>query len=90
MIEDVESPSDEVAGKRRVLRARSLFGDLAARVADPVLARRMEADLNDAWLRVQFALVTGDPARVQAERQALGGLLKEARRRAGGKRRPLS
>ncbi|WP_210528747.1 hypothetical protein [Rubellimicrobium arenae] len=71
-----------ILGKRRILRIRSMFGGLAARIADPAQARRVEAELNDAWLRLQFARVANDPDRVLAERRVCVSLLEQARQRA--------
>ncbi len=79
-------PGRPGAGKSRIQRARRVFGDLAGRVPDPAEARRLEAELNDAWLRLQFALVAGDPRLAQAERQAYARVLEEARRSAKGER----
>ena len=72
------------AGKARILKARSLFSDFASRTADPERARRIEAELNDAWLRLQFAIVTGNPGLELAERRICSALLDEVRRGAAG------
>ncbi len=58
--------------------ARRRVRDLAGQVADPVRARRLEAELNDAWLRLQFARLTDDPVRVRAERAVCERLVREA------------
>ena len=80
MTRETRPPGPPGAGKSRIQRARRIFGDLAGRVPDPATAQRLEAELNDAWLRLQFALVAGDPRLAQAERQAYARLLDEARR----------
>jgi hypothetical protein len=82
MTRDSLPPGRPGAGKSRIQRARRVFGGLAGRVPDPAEARRLEAELNDAWLRLQFALVAGDPRLAQAERQAYAQVLEEARRSA--------
>ena len=66
------------AEKRHVLRARRLIGDIAGQVPDSGRARRLEADLNDAWLRLQLALVADDPVVAQAQRQACERLVSAA------------
>jgi hypothetical protein len=73
---------EAATGKIRVLRARSVICDLVSRIGDPKLARRIEAELNDAWLRLQLALVAGDPVLVRDERRSCAELLVEARQRA--------
>lgn len=75
-------PGDGAADKRHVLDVRRAICALVARIGDPAIARRIEAELNDAWLRLQFARVAGDPVLAQAERRACATLLLEARRRA--------
>ncbi len=65
--------------KELILRTRSLFGALAGRTSDPERARRIEAELNDAWLRLQFALVTNNPVLERVERRTCAALLDEAR-----------
>lgn len=82
MTREVLPPGLRGVGKSRIQRARRVFGDLARRMPDPAQAQRVEAELNDAWLRLQFAIVTGDPALAQAERRAYARLLEDARRRA--------
>lgn len=79
-----------VVGKARILKARSLFCDMASRMADPVRARCIEAELNDAWLRLQFAIVTDDLGLEQSERRLCLTLLDEVRRghAAKGARNP--
>ncbi|TNC48499.1 hypothetical protein FHG66_14200 [Rubellimicrobium rubrum] len=81
---------DAVVGKARILKARSLFCDMASRMADPVRARCIEAELNDAWLRLQFAIVTDDLGLEQSERRLCLTLLDEVRRghAAKGARNP--
>ncbi len=76
-----------VAGLRGVQAARASVRDLVAAVADPARARRIEAELNDAWLRLQFARMTDDPARIEAERATCERLLREAQG-DGAARRP--
>lgn len=83
MTRDFQPPGSPAVGKGRIQRARRVFGDLAGRVPDPAEARRLEAELNDAWLRLQFALVAGDPRLVRSARQTYARLLDEARRRGG-------
>lgn len=78
----------EAAEKWHVLRARRLIGDIAGQVPDSGRARRLEADLNDAWLRLQLALVADDPVVAQAQRQACERLVSTALRGAGPKRGP--
>jgi hypothetical protein len=82
------SPGGGAAEKLRVLRARSLFGDLAGRMADRDRARHLEAELNDAWLGLQLALVTDDPSLAQAQRRACAVLMDEALDGSGPRRRP--
>lgn len=74
--------------KCRILRARSLFEDLAGRIRDPDQARRLEAELNNAWLQLQFALVTGNAEVEQSRRRACLDLIAEARQAARGGRDP--
>ncbi len=80
MTREMLPPGAPAVGKRRIQRARRVFGDLAGRMPDPETAQRLESELNDAWLRLQFALVAGDPRLAQAQRQAYVRVLVEARR----------
>jgi hypothetical protein len=78
-------------GKAGVKAARARVSALAARVPDPDKANRIEAGLNDAWLRLQLARLTGDLARIRAERLACERLLSEAAKaedEGAGKGRP--
>lgn len=68
-----------VSGKAGVLAARSLIGDIAGRIPDPHRAREVEAELRDAWLRLQFALHSDDIALARAELEACERILREAR-----------
>ena len=76
-------PSGRAGEKGRVLRARRLFSDLAGRVPDRERACRLEADLNDAWLCLQLARVSDDPALALARQRAYASLLSEALAAAG-------
>ena len=81
-------PQGTTGEKMRVLRVRRLIGDLADRVPDRERARRLEADLNDAWLCLQLARVSDDPAlslsRARAYTRLLYELLKAAEVRGDG------
>ena len=89
MTEDSRAPSDNgEAEKRRVMQARRLISDLAARAGAGEQARRMEADLNDAWLRLQLAHVMDDPALARQQRQAYESLLDEALAKASSEPGP--
>lgn len=63
-----------VVDLRRLALAREAMARLAARAARADAARRLELDLNDAFLRLQFALVVGSRARARVERAALAAL----------------
>src|SRR5690349_13659182 len=78
MMELIRRPADDGAEKRRVLRARHLIGDLAARMGEAGRARQVEADLNDAWLRLQLAQVMNDPALARRQQAVCESLLDEA------------
>lgn len=68
------------AGVARLRQAREAIAELAAGVADPVAARRLTVELNDAHLRLQFALVANDANLVRREGRACAALVDEARR----------
>lgn len=78
---------DEVGGsapaaKRRLQLARRVVGRIAASAEDPAEALRIATALNDAYLRLQFALVIDDGPLISAQRRAWASLLAEARRSA--------
>jgi len=79
---------DGGAEKRRILRARHLISDLAGRMGEAGQARQVEADLNDAWLRLQLAQVMNDPSLAQRQRRAYESLLDEALEKATPEPRP--
>ena len=82
------SSNDGGAEKRRVLRARHLISDLAGRMGEAGEARRAEADLNDAWLRLQLAQVMNDAALARLQQQAYESLLDEVLDKAAPEPRP--
>jgi len=87
MTEESGAPTDDGgAEKRRVLRARHLISDLAGRMRETEQAHRIEADLNDAWLRLQLAQVMNDPALARRQQRAYEILLDEALEKVAPKR----
>ncbi|HVG46733.1 MAG TPA: hypothetical protein VM899_01145 [Rubellimicrobium sp.] len=83
MTEEHRIPThDSGAEKRRVLRARHLISDLAGRMGEADQARQVEANLNDAWLRLQLAQVMNDPGLARRQQRAYESLVDEALEKA--------
>jgi hypothetical protein len=89
MTQDTRTSTDDGgAEKRRVLRARNLISNLAGRMGEAGEARQAEADLNDAWLRLQLAQVMNDPRLARRQRRAYETLVDEVLDKAGREPRP--
>lgn len=77
-----------VADRGRVVAARRAAARLAAASGDAAVAARVEEELNDAFLRLQLALVAGQAPRVRTERLAIARLAAPALLAELGERAP--